>query len=48
MISCRHPISELKKASEIRVDYNDIAILSHLITEDWVCEADVVIYIPTN
>ena len=48
MISCRHPISELKKASEIRVDYNDIAILSHLITEDWICEADIIIYIPTN
>lgn len=48
MISCCHPVSELKNADEIRVDYNDLAILSHLVTEDWVCSADIVIYIPTN
>ena len=48
MISCRHPISELQKASEIRVDYKDLAILSYLVTDEWTCTADIVIYIPSN
>ena len=47
-MSCRHPITELQNASEIRVDYNDLAILSHLVTEDWTCKADIIIYIPIN
>lgn len=48
MISCRQPLTILKEATEIRVDYNDLARLRDFVTEDWVCSADIVIYIPKN
>jgi hypothetical protein len=34
--------------SEIRVDYNDIERLRDFVTDDWKCEADIVIYIEKN
>lgn len=48
MISCRHPLTMLRKASEIRVDYKDIERLADFVTEDWTCTADINIYIPRD
>lgn len=48
MISCRHPLTMLKKAQEIRINYKDIARIKDLITKDWTSKADIVIYIPSS
>ena len=48
MISCRQPLTILKNATEIRVDYKDIDRMRDFVTEDWTCAADVVIYIPKD
>lgn len=45
MISCRQPLIFLKEAEEIRMNYKDIDRIKDFITEDWVCQADIVIYI---
>lgn len=45
MVSCRQPLVILKNAEEIRVNYEDIARLKDLVTDDWVCSAEIVIYI---
>ena len=48
MVSCRQPLVFLKNAKEIRVNYVDIERLVDFATEDWVCQADIVIYIPRH
>lgn len=48
MVSSWQPLTFLKKVQEIRVNYRDIERLYDFITEDWTCEADIVIYIPHN
>ena len=48
MVSCRQSLAFLKKASEIKVDYNDIERLRDFITDDWKCEADIIVYISKN
>lgn len=48
MVSCRHPLVFLKNKSEIRVNYPDIERLADFVSEDWVCQADIVIYLPRD
>lgn len=48
MISCRQPLVFLKDAKEIRVNYNDIERLKDFVTDEWTCEAEVVIYLPND
>lgn len=45
MESCRQTLVELANADEIKMDYKDIDRIRDFITEDWTCEADVIIYI---
>ena len=45
-MSCRQPLVFLKDAKEIKVNYNDIERLADFVTDEWTCEADVVIYLP--
>lgn len=46
MVSCRQPLTLLKKVQEIKVNYQDIDRIRDFVTEDWTCTADIVIYIP--
>lgn len=48
MMSCRQPLVFLQEADEIRVNYNDIARLADFVTDEWTCEAEVVIYLPKD
>ena len=48
MMSCRQPLVFLKEAQEIRVNYSDIERLADFVTDDWTCEADIVIYLPKD
>lgn len=48
MISCRHPLTILKQANEIRVDYKDINRIADFITPEWTSEAQIIIYIPKD
>lgn len=48
MVSCRQPLTILKEVEEIRVNYEDIERLKDFVSNDWVCSADIVIYIPNN
>ena len=48
MISCRQPLIFLQEAEEIRVNYDDRERLRDFVTEEWTCEADVVIYLPRD
>lgn len=48
MMSCRQPLVFLKEAEEIRVNYNDIERLKDFVTDEWTCQADIVIYIPKD
>lgn len=48
MMSCRQPLIFLKEAEEIRVNYNDIERLKDFVTDEWTCQADIVIYIPKD
>ena len=48
MISCRQPLVFLQEATELRVNYDDIERLRDFVTEEWTCEADVVIYLPRD
>lgn len=48
MISCRQPLVYLREATEIKVNYCDIDRLKDFVTEDWICKADIVIYLPRN
>ena len=48
MVSCRQPLTILKEVEEIRVNYEDIERLRDFVSNDWVCSADIVIYIPND
>lgn len=48
MVSCRQSLAFLKQATEIRVDYKDINRLQDFVTDEWVCQADIVLYIPKD
>lgn len=48
MMSCRQPLVFLQEAQEIKVNYNDIKRLADFVTDEWTCEADVVIYLPKD
>lgn len=48
MLSSRQPLTVLKKAEEIRVNYNDIERLADFVSDDWTCESEIVIYLPKD
>ena len=48
MISSRHPLTLLQKATERKVDYKDIERLKDFISDDWTCQAQINIYVPRN
>ena len=48
MMSSRQPLTILKEAEEIKVDYKDIERLADFVSSDWVCTAEVVIYLPKD
>lgn len=48
MLSSRQPLTILKNAEEIRVNYNDIERLRDFVSEDWTSKAEIVIYLPND